>query len=193
MSLEIFNGANIAKSVQANDLIVIENAVITVKNLSGDIVDLFEDKEGTVPLINPFTADDSGSFVFFVAQGEYNLTVSKNGVSGEIFIELGASGQVTSVDIETNALSIDAVNHGTLYNVSDITGLVNVTVGSVTAEAVGSIVFLRSDTNSPVVLIEDVGVTIETPYSFELYARYSTIALMAVGLDKWSAMGNFKP
>ena len=193
MSLQLFNGANIAKAVQPNNLIVIETATINVKDLDGDLVQLFEDKAGLIPQINPFVSDSTGGFKFYIAQGNYNITVVKGGFSGEIFVELNASGEITVINIETNALSVSQDNHGTLFNIADNTGTVSVTLEAVTADSIGDIVFFGSNTDSIITFIEGVGVTIETPSSLEMDLKYSMCAAVIMSETSWRLMGNLAP
>lgn len=88
MSLKLFNGTNIAKSLQDNDLIAVENAGIEVKDELGVLASLFEDEDGSTPQINPFTADDTGNFSFYARSGTYNLIVSKGATTTTIKISL---------------------------------------------------------------------------------------------------------
>ena len=192
MSLQIFNGSNIAKKVQNNDLIVIESASIIVKDLQGSLVSLFQDKLGTIPQVNPFTADITGTFFFYIAPGAYNITVEKGSVAGTIFVEIGLSREVLSVDVETNALVIAEEDHGKMFNISDITGSVSVTMPQVSTTSVGMIVFIHSDTDSPIQFVPDVGVTIETAYSLNIYAKFSNVALIAKNETTWNIMGDLE-
>lgn len=178
MSLQLFTGANISKKLQTNDLIAVESATISVKDLQGVLVNLFQDKEGTIPQLNPFNANDTGQFYFYVEPGIYNLTVKKGLVSGSIILEIGLSGQVDSVNVETDALVIGADDHGTLYNISDTTGSVSVTVDAVATDSVGSIVFIKSKTESPIQFVPGAGVTIESAYSLNIFSQFSMAAVI---------------
>lgn len=194
MSLQLFNGANIGKVVQANDLIVVEAATITVKNLSGDLVSIFEDKQGAIPQVNPFTADQTGSFKFYIAVGEYHLTIVKGGVTGEMFIELGAGGEVTLINVETNALVIGPDNHGSLFNISDLTGSVSVTIDPVPTESIGNITFISSDTDSPIEFVAGVGLDpIQTSKSLVIDEKYITVAVVYMSETTARLMGDLAP
>ena len=177
MSFHLFTGANVAKRLQSGDLIAIENAGVEVRNLAGDIVNLFQDKLGTIPQPNPFTANDTGGFYFYIEKGEFDLTISKGGVSSTIVIEFLESGEVIPVNIETNALVVGDDSHGILYSITDITGSVSVTVEVVSANSVGNIVFIHSDTDSVIQFVPGAGMTIETPSGL-LMSKFSTAAIM---------------
>ena len=87
--MNLFTGANIAKKLQENNLIIVEGATVSVHNrTTGSLALLFEDKAGTIPLSNPFVADDTGQFFFYIDEGEYKLTVQSGPVQGSIFFEV---------------------------------------------------------------------------------------------------------
>ncbi len=176
MSLQLFTGANISKKLQSNDLIAIESATISVKDLQGVLVSLFQDKSGNTPQVNPFIADDTGQFFFYVQPGFYSLSVTKGAIIGTIFIEIGLSGVVTPVDVETDALVVTEDDHGNLFNISDLTGSVSVTLEAVTTNGIGAIVFFKSKTDSPIQFVAGAGVTIETAYSLNIHAKFSMCA-----------------
>ena len=69
MSLQLFTGANISKKLQLGELIAVESATISVKDSQGVLVLLFQDKNGNTPQVNPFIADDTGQFFFYVQPG----------------------------------------------------------------------------------------------------------------------------
>jgi hypothetical protein len=190
MNLMLYTGANILKTLGEDDSIAITGVVVKVNDLSASLIDLFEDKQGTTPLTNPFVTDTSGQFHFYAAPGEYDLTATKNTVTSNMRIEVGLAGQVESVDIETNALTITSSDHGVKYNISDTTGSVSITVESVPIEAVGMIVFIQALTASPIQFIPAAGVTIRTAYSLQIYGQNSAVALMSDSEDVWTLVGD---
>ena len=191
MSLQLYTATNISKKLQGNNLIAVEKATIEVKDQSDSLASLFEDKEGQSTQINPFTADATGTFNFYVEEGIYSLKVTKNLSSTTINIEVVASG-VTSIDIETDALTITSADHDILYNISDSTGAVAVTVESVPEENVGMIVFIKSKTESPITLLPGSGVTLESAYALELYAEFSMIAIIYESETTCTIVGDLK-
>lgn len=193
MSLQLFTGANVSKKLQSGELIAVENAQISVKDSLGVLVLLFQDKSGSTPQVNPFNANDTGQFYFFVAPGVYELEVKKGGIGNTIKIEVGISGQVNSVNIETDALIIDESSHGNLYNISDFTGNVTVTVESVPPLSVGNIVFVFRNTESPVEFIAGAGVSFKTPYSLEMFDQFSTVAMMWLTENDVVLYGDWMP
>lgn len=192
MNLTLYTGANILRTLGADDSIAVGGAVVKVTDSNTSLVPLFEDKAGLVPLTNPFVTDDSGQFHFYCAKGEYILEATKNSVSSNMLIEVGLSGQVEPINIETNALTISALDHGVLYNVSDITGSVLITVDSVPNEAAGIIVFIKSKTDSPITIAAGTDVTLESAYELEMYDKYSMIALINESEFVWTVTGDLK-
>jgi hypothetical protein len=59
------------------------SASIEVRREEGGapLVTVYSDREGTIPLGNPFTADADGHFAFYVAGGAYRITATKGGFS----------------------------------------------------------------------------------------------------------------
>lgn len=89
MTLRLFTGANIAKTLQDNDLIVIEGATVSIHNrTTGSLEPIFTDKAGLTPKSNPFITDNTGQFSFYIDSGEYKFTVTKLPDTGFIFFEL---------------------------------------------------------------------------------------------------------
>jgi glycerophosphoryl diester phosphodiesterase len=89
LSLQLFTGANIAKTLQDNDLIIIEGATVSIHNrTTGGLATLYQDSAGATPQANPFTADNTGHFSFYVATGEYKFTVTKGAVTGFVFFQV---------------------------------------------------------------------------------------------------------
>ena len=100
MAIGLFTGANVAKKLQELNLISIESAKISVHNRSdGSLANLYTDKEATIPITNPFVANDTGNFYFYTDSGEYKLTADKSGCGGSIFIEVGLSDSGDSCKI----------------------------------------------------------------------------------------------
>ena len=193
MSLQLYTGTNIAKQLQGNNLLVIEGANVTVIDVSTGLTALlFSDKLGTIPLLNPFVADSTGQFYFYVIGGRYNITIAKGANSGQIYAEIGTSGEVTTEEITTDAFTITSANHGTMFKVYDITGSVGITVDQVAAED-NALVFIKRMTDAPIQFIAGAGVTIETAYSLNVWAKFSIVALMSDGLNTWSLVGDLEP
>ena len=192
MNLMLYTGANILKTLGADESIAVTEVVLKVTDLSATLIPLFEDKAGLVPLTNPFVTDTTGQFKFYSSPGEYLLTATKNAITSTISIEVGLSGQVEPVDIETDALTITSNDHGILYNISDITGSVAVTVDAVPPESAGIIVFIKSKTDSPISILAGAGVTLESAYLLEIYDKYSMIALVNESQFIWSVVGDLK-
>lgn len=193
MSLQLYTGTNIAKQLQDNDLLIVENVNITVKDATtNSLAALWLDKEGTTPIVNPFVSNTTGQFFFYILSGRYNITIEKNGSTGQVYTEIGTSGEVSPVDITSAAFSVSSDDHGTLFNVFDITGNVVITVLPVAADKLGSIIFIHSNTDSPVQIVPDAGVAVNTAYSLNLYAKFSTVALMSTAVNTWSLMGDIE-
>lgn len=57
---------------------------IEVRTLAGGLASLYEDEDAVTPLSNPFNAGSDGSYTFFVAAGNYQITVGA-GMSAETF------------------------------------------------------------------------------------------------------------
>jgi hypothetical protein len=188
----LYSGANILKNLGDDDSIAVGGAVIKVTDLNTSLIPLFTDKAGTITLTNPFVADASGQFRFYCAPGEYDLTATKNAVSSNMLIEVGLSGQVETVEIETNALTITSDDHGILYDISDLTGSVAITIDAVPAESVGIIVFAQSNTVSPISILAGAGVTLRSAYLLEVYAKDSIVAFINVSELVWSVVGDLK-
>lgn len=192
MSLQLYTGTNIAKQLQGNNLLIVENVTVTVIDVSTGLAALlFLDKEGLTPLLNPFVSNTTGQFYFYVIGGRYNISVAKGSSTGQIYAEIGTSGEVTPEDITSDAFTITASNHSTLFNVYDITGTVGITVDPVTVED-NAIVFVKRMTTAPIQFIAGVGVTIETAYSLNIYAQFSVVALISTGLNTWTLVGDLE-
>src|SRR5688572_25496578 len=83
---------------------VISGAQITVtREVAGaPLVNLFEDRDGLIPMGNPFVADAEGFAAFHVPGGSYRITASKGGFSRSFrYVGIGLAA-------ETDALNIGA-------------------------------------------------------------------------------------
>lgn len=91
--MNLFTAASIAKELQANNLIVVENTVVSVHDrVTGSLALLFQDRAGNIPLTNPFLSDNTGQFYFYLDDGQYKLTVEKDAIKGSVFFDSLSGG-----------------------------------------------------------------------------------------------------
>ncbi len=75
MSLAVFNGSVIRKE-DLDNLNIVEGSRVTIrKNSDNSIAQVYNSNDTLDPKPNPFTADDSGSFLFWVQSGTYKIEV----------------------------------------------------------------------------------------------------------------------
>lgn len=75
-----------ARTLQGQDGTTLSNAEVTVRvNATGDLADIFEDRDGNTAASNPLTASVNGTIEFYVTPGVYRLEAT------------GAAGQETQV------------------------------------------------------------------------------------------------
>ena len=72
---------------------------------TGDLADIFEDRDGATPLDNPFDADEFGRFTFYAAGGAYSIKVT---YGAENYI-LHYQGIGTNSEIDIGAEISDSV------------------------------------------------------------------------------------
>lgn len=100
MAKILVNSAAIRKKdlvVVDGDLNVVEGGRVTVINvITGAAANIFDPLDENLPLSNPFTADGTGQFAFFVDAGRYKISVLTQGeavdLDGEVTIDLTESG-----------------------------------------------------------------------------------------------------
>ena len=88
--------------------------------------------------------------------------------------------------------SEESVNTEAPLEPSCDTGAVVTTAGVASAANIGDLVFIQSDTDSPITFVGDSGVTVNSAYSLELYDRYSSCALLVTAVNTWTAFGDLK-
>lgn len=102
MSLAVFNGAVIRKE-DLDNLNVVEGSRVTVrKNSDNSIVQIYSTNNNSDPKPNPFTADDTGAFLFWVESGTYKIEVitltDVTELSNSIVTQIGGTGVRTPID-----------------------------------------------------------------------------------------------
>jgi len=86
----------------------VANATITVTDLSGNAVTIYQDYAGTTPLTST-TTNNNGEFDFYVPAGRYNITATGVGISGytisDEFIGIADSSVSPFIQAGTGAVS----------------------------------------------------------------------------------------
>lgn len=66
----------------------VNQATITVTDPAGELLGLFKDRAGTMPIGNPFLTREDGLIKFFVRTGRININAAKGGESFDFFNEV---------------------------------------------------------------------------------------------------------
>lgn len=86
----------------------VANATITVTDLSGNAVTIYQDYAGTTPLTS-VTTNNNGEFDFYVPAGRYNISASGTGITGytisDEFIGIADSSVSPFIQSGTGAVS----------------------------------------------------------------------------------------
>jgi hypothetical protein len=163
----------------------------SITNLKVDIFDL-----NGAPIVNPLQTDSLGNYAFKINTGTYNIIINESGSPTTSFykVDIGVGGEVTLVDIETDALTVVDGDAGKLFNISDITGSVGVTIDVVAAGSIGDIVFISSNTDSPIEFIAGVGLDpIQTSKTLVIDEKYITVAIVYMSETTVRLMGDLAP
>lgn len=89
MALRALTGVNLRKVIGADDKTIFEGATVQVNRKSdGSLVTLYADKAGATTVLNPFTADNSGTFLVWVLPDTYEVTVTAGGSLGALTFDL---------------------------------------------------------------------------------------------------------
>ena len=165
---------------------------------TSDPKETYSDQGETIPNTHPVVLDSEGRLpnVFFTGTARQVLSDSNSvqiWARDDVGFGLqGSAGAITVIDIDTNALTTNGDDDGFLYNISDITGSVTVTVDSVLTDEIGTMVFIRSNTNSTVSIVAGGGVTIETAYTLDLFSKFSTVAILYLSETTATLMGDLE-
>lgn len=191
--------ATITVMTKANDPYnIIEEAAIEIRvrnpdGTSGNLSVIYSDEAGLIPITQPGAKSDlNGQFVFYAKAARYNAVYNNGGNLVTQPAVIGSSGEVSPLDINTNALTVTGVDHGVLFNISSSVGDVLITAEQSLPESVGSIIFFKSDTDSLVSFVLGVGVTIKTAYTFDIFARNSMVSLLVISETEYLLVGDLK-
>lgn len=166
----------------SGDLNVVEGSLVTVTDLSGNIANIFDPSDESIPFSNPFTSDSTGAFSFYIERGKWKINVKSQNenppLEGELIIDLSGGGSSSIFDPKDFGATSDTDSNAEIQECIDA------------AAAVGGEVYLsgtyRSDEslNSKGVTIKGGGVldfTNATALSLSFSCIYDSGSLVDLG------------
>jgi hypothetical protein len=114
-------------------------------------------------------------------------------INGKDFTVAPTTDQQITVTGDNHATFFDLSYSGAEESINVIVGEATATVDGVPGIAVGSTVFFNQNSATPLVFVEQPGVTVRTPGLLRAYGRNSTVALLAVSQFEWVLMGDVDP
>lgn len=103
---------------------------------------IFSDSAGTIPITNPITADDSGTFSFYAADGRYQAVISGTGISGTVTKEflledVGDASPLVATTVDATIIVATTSIDTPLLTATDLATLARLIAGDPGTEATG--------------------------------------------------------
>ena len=194
----------------------VATAEVDIYIAGGTIASVYALANGGSALAQPLVSDANGFIRFYVDAGIYDITSTDMLTTNSTVhnnVEIGTSREslidnnqhspaysllnpppnslVNPVDITSDAFMVGDIDGGTFFSVYSLTTGTVVTAAPIAASA-STIIFFRRATDATLEFTPFTGVTIESSYTPAAYDKYSVVALVSVGLNTWSLVGDLE-
>lgn len=139
---------NVPRPVPGASIAVLTQPANTATQPGSPLASIFSDVNGSVPLANPFQADGSGNYFFYIASGTYTIQIYGGTLASQIVLaDQSAGTPAAGVALQHNGT---ANSTQTLLNIAQGSNItVSEAAGTVTiAAAASAVVFQTNGTNN---------------------------------------------